>query len=130
MNSFIHIHHTYGELTISDDGIRWANGEIPDQWSNEDEAPAENMPSYIREHGENVVIMDWTGEETVETARNGALAKFFSFTKGKAEFVFVAENGHMVGVRVEDGRMSVHKLKLDLGQKLDDWKTVVEVENG
>ncbi len=125
MNSVICVHHTFGELTISDEGVQWVNGELPDQWSNEDFTVAENPPTFTREGGENVVAMDWTGEDTWKTARDGALAKFFSFTKGTAEFVFVREDGHMVGVRVVDGKMTVHKLKLDMGQKLNVWKTEV-----
>ncbi len=128
MKNIIFVHALSGSLTISDEGIRWLDGKPGDKWSNEDVAPAENTPSWTREDGENIVIMDWTGEDTGTTASDGGLAKFFSFTKGTAEFLFVLEDGTLVGVRVVDGKMTTHLLKVELGSTLNVWKT--EVDHG
>jgi hypothetical protein len=114
-----------GKLTISEDGVKWLEGiGEPDEWSNDNEVVVEAPPTVVSRHGVNKVTMDWTGEGSRDAMVDGGLAKFLSFTKGAAEFVFIAEDGSLFGLRVSDGAMFWYKvgLCLLLGEPCDPPK--------
>jgi hypothetical protein len=129
-----------GELTITEEGKKWLSrfdGEETDQnedESDEDETDEEEsdagegegeeddwwpeVPPQIKrtDDGRDVVRMHWSGECSGHAVTYGALKKFFSFTRGTAEFVFYWEGGEWTtGYRVVDGVMVEHEVEVKLG---------------
>lgn len=108
-----HVECLSGELTISEEGKAWlaraAEGEVDDN-------TPECLPDVETKDGRETVYMTWSGEGSGSAVDRGALKKFFSFTRGTAEFVFYWEGGYFAtGYRVVDGVMTEHEVEVKLG---------------
>jgi hypothetical protein len=103
--NIIHVRTISGALTISDEGVKW--------WLEEADE-VEGAPEFTRRKRVSYVRMDWSGEGSRSALVDGGLAKFLSFTKGVAEFVFVAEDGTMFGLSVHDGDMTWREVDVQL----------------
>lgn len=100
-----------GELTITPEGEAWLEEERA--WM------PSNRPSVEWQKGCNVVKMRWSGECSGNAIYEGNLKRFFSFTRGTAEFVFYWEGGlGCEGYRVVDGKMTRHEVVMSLGEEV------------
>ncbi len=107
-----------GELTISDDGIAWLNRDDFDLDGPDGRLP-ESAPEARHDGERYVVDMHWTGEGSATAIDCGALRKFFSLTRGTAEFVFTWNGGDFcTGYRVVDGVMTEHEVEFKLGKEV------------
>ncbi len=119
-----------GELTITDEGKAWLlrfdNEDDDNAYTAENGADATDdwwpeIPPSVKKapDGRELVDMCWCGEGSGNAAHYGALKKFFSFTRGTAEFVFTWEGGSFfTGHRVVDGVMTTHEVEMKLGKEV------------
>jgi hypothetical protein len=109
MGTYIdHVEWLSGELAISEEGERWLDNPQEDCFP--------ECPPKI-ENGK-VVKMWWSGEGSGNAVADGTLAKFFSFTRGTAEFVFYWKGMGPEGYRVVDGVMTKHEVEMKLGKEI------------
>ena len=105
-----HVEVLSGELTISEEGKKWL-----------DEAEEGNV-EWFPECGprigdDDTVIVRWSGSRS-GTSTVDTLPKFFSFTKGTAEFVFYWDGMGPDGIRVVNGVMTRHHVEIKLGEEI------------
>lgn len=103
-----HVKVLSGELTISEEGERWLDNPQEDWFP---ECPPKIVDGKVDK-------MWWSGEGSGNAVAGGTLAKFFSFTKGTAEFVFYWKGMGPEGIRVVDGVMTKHEVEMKLGRKI------------
>jgi hypothetical protein len=109
-----HVECISGELTILEEGVEW----IDRNWRSADDGPDAWFPECGPELADdNTVKVYWSGEGSGNAVLCGALEKFFSFTRGTAEFIFYWEGG-VDGYRVIDGKMTRHEIDMSLGKEV------------
>jgi hypothetical protein len=105
-----HVECLSGELTISEEGRSWLekaeNGEI--EWFPEC-GPGVTV--------DGTVDMCWSGCRS-GTSTIDTLPRFFSFTRGTAEFVLHWDGMGCEGIRVVDGVMTKHEVEMKLGKEV------------
>ncbi len=102
-------------LTISDDGVKWLEGVgEQDKWSTFGTFFLDGRPECVRRGRTNQVTMDWSGEGSRDSMVDGALEKFARFTNGFGEFVLIAEDGSMIGLRIKDGDLTWYHVDIQL----------------
>lgn len=123
----ISVHTISNHLTISEEGVKWLEGKgDQDQWSMAGSFFLDGHPTYARRGRVNRVAMDWSGEGSRDSMVDGGLEKFARFANGFGEFVFIAEDGTMFGIRIKDGEMVWHNVDLQLTEPCsppkDRWR--------
>jgi hypothetical protein len=101
-----HVECLSGELTISEEGKTWTD----------ESCTVPECPPVFGTN--NKVKMRWSGEGSSYSFGDGTLEKFFSFTRGTAEFLFYWEGMGVEGIRVVNGKMTKHEVEMKLGKEV------------
>ena len=130
-NEIIAVHTITNHLTISNEGAKWLEGKgEQDEWSMSGAFFLDRHPEYVRRGPTNRVTMDWSGEGSRDSMVDGGLAKFARFTSGLGEFILIAEDGTLFGLRIKDGGLAWHHFDIQLTEPCPPPKNRWREEDG